>query len=108
MMGYQAARRRNRERWSGALERARIPCRFVCGMADPVAGREMAEAWRARVPGRDVVELDGIGHWPELEAPQALAEAVLAFHGPAEEPRPAPAARPPETPGPGGRPPGSH
>lgn len=81
MMGYMAARRRHRDRWAGALEQARIPCRFVCGMADPVAGRNMAEAWRARVPGGDVVELPQIGHWPELEAPGALARAVLDFHG---------------------------
>jgi pimeloyl-ACP methyl ester carboxylesterase len=107
MMRYHAARRRYRERWVGALERARIPCRFVCGMADPVAGREMAEAWRARVPGRDVVELEGIGHWPELEAPQALAEAVLAFHGPAEVRRPGPATPSPKAPDPGRPPPGS-
>lgn len=108
MMGYHAARRRHRERWVGVLERARIPCRFVCGMADPVAGRRMAEAWRARVPGRDVVELDGIGHWPELEAPQELSEAVLALHGPAEQPKPNPADPPPDPSDPGDPPPGSH
>jgi pimeloyl-ACP methyl ester carboxylesterase len=81
MMGYMAARREHRARWTGALEQARVPCRFVCGMADPVAGRRMAEAWRARVPGGDVVELPQIGHWPQLEAPEALARAVLDFHG---------------------------
>lgn len=81
MMAYQEVRHRNRDRWVGALERARIPCRFVCGTADRVAGRQMAEVWRARVPGGDVVELPGIGHWPELEAPRLVAEAVLDFHG---------------------------
>lgn len=80
MMGYREARRMNRERWTGALVRAAVPCRFVCGTADPVAGRAMAEAWRAQVPRADVVELPGIGHWPELEAPRLLAECVLAFH----------------------------
>ena len=81
MMGYQEARRKNRDRWVGALMRARVPCRFVCGTTDPVAGRRMADAWRAHVPQRDVVELPGIGHWPQLEAPTVLAEAVLDFHG---------------------------
>ena len=85
MMGYHDARRRNRDRWVGALTRARMPLRFICGTADPVAGRAMAESWRAHLPGRDVVELPGIGHWPELEAPGALADAVLKFHGPEEE-----------------------
>lgn len=80
MMAYREVRRRNRDRWTGALERARVPCRLVCGTADPVAGRQMALAWRARVPGRDAVELPGIGHWPQMEAPSLLAEAVLDFH----------------------------
>ena len=84
MMGYMQARRQNRDRWVGALTRARVPCRFVCGTADPVAGRSMAEAWRATLPGRDLVELPGIGHWPELEAPRALADAVLDFRSAAE------------------------
>lgn len=84
MMAYNETRRRHRDRWVGALERARVPCRFVCGMDDPVAGPRMAEAWRAHVRGRDVVELPGVGHWPELESPEALAEAVLEFHGPEE------------------------
>lgn len=81
MMAYQETRRKNRDRWVGALMRARVPRRFVCGTADPVAGRRMADAWRAHVPGRDVVELPGIGHWPQLESPGVLADAVLEFHG---------------------------
>ncbi len=79
MMGYRAARRRHHDRWVDALERARVPCRFVCGTADPVCGNEMRRLWRARVPGGDLVELPGIGHWPMLEAPEAVAEAVLAL-----------------------------
>jgi pimeloyl-ACP methyl ester carboxylesterase len=80
MMGYMAVRREHRDRWVGALERARIPCRHVCGTADPVCGAEMRRLWRTRVPGGDLVELPGVGHWPALEAPRAVAEAVLAFH----------------------------
>ncbi|HET7409027.1 MAG TPA: alpha/beta hydrolase [Paracoccaceae bacterium] len=85
MMGYTQARRQNRDRWVGALTRATVPCRFVCGIADPVAGRRMADAWRAHLPGRDVIELPGIGHWPELEAPRTLADAVLDLYGPEAE-----------------------
>ena len=80
MLGYLAARREHQGRWTAALERARVPCRFVCGTADPVCGPEMRRLWRERVPGGDVVELPGVGHWPMLEAPRAVAEAVLSFH----------------------------
>jgi pimeloyl-ACP methyl ester carboxylesterase len=87
MMGYAAARREHRDRWVGALEGARVPLRFVCGTADPICGAEMRRLWRARVPGSDLVELPGVGHWPALEAPRAVAQAVLAFHGPVPRPR---------------------
>lgn len=80
MMGYQEARMEGRDRWVGALVNADIPCRFICGMADPVCGEEMRMLWQANVPGGDVVELPSIGHWPALEAPEAVAEAVLKLH----------------------------
>jgi pimeloyl-ACP methyl ester carboxylesterase len=81
MMGYRADRREHRDRWVGALTGSAVPLRFIFGTQDPVCGREMAELWRARVPGGDVVELPGIGHFPALEAPAAVAEAYLAFRG---------------------------
>lgn len=81
MMEYMAVRREHRDRWVGALERARIPCRYVCGTSDPVCGAEMRGLWRARVPGGDLVEIPGVGHWPMLEAPRGVAAALLAFHG---------------------------
>jgi pimeloyl-ACP methyl ester carboxylesterase len=79
MMAYREARGEHRARWVGALIRAEVPCRFVSGVADPVCGEEMRALWRAHVPGGDVVELPGIGHWPALEAPEAVAAAVLAL-----------------------------
>jgi pimeloyl-ACP methyl ester carboxylesterase len=79
MMAYREARGQHRARWVGALTGAEVPCRFVSGVADPVCGEEMRALWRAHVPGGDVVELPGIGHWPALEAPEAVAAAVLAL-----------------------------
>lgn len=79
MMGYRADRKAHRDRWVGALVRSRIPLRFIFGTNDPVCDHEMAELWRARVPGGDVVALPGIGHFPALEAPAGVAEAYLAF-----------------------------
>lgn len=76
---YIAERRRCRERWVGALQHAGIPLRFVNGPEDPVSGRHMAERYRQLVPDADVVLLDGIGHYPQLEAPEAVLAAYLEF-----------------------------
>ena len=39
----------------------------------------MAARWRELVPRADVTLLDGIGHYPQIEAPAAVLEAYAAF-----------------------------
>ena len=50
-----------------ALQRSPVPLRFINGPEDPVSGRHMAERYRELVPNPDVVLLEGIGHYPQLE-----------------------------------------
>jgi pimeloyl-ACP methyl ester carboxylesterase len=76
---YIAERRQQRERWVGALQRTAVPRRLINGPEDPVSGRHMAEHYRALVPDADVVLLEGIGHYPQLEAPEAVLAAYMAF-----------------------------
>jgi pimeloyl-ACP methyl ester carboxylesterase len=71
----------HRQRWTDALQRTRVPLRLVNGAADPVSGAHMAARYRELVPHPDVVSLEGIGHYPMVEAPQAVLEALLAFVG---------------------------
>jgi pimeloyl-ACP methyl ester carboxylesterase len=68
-----------RERWVGALENTRLPLRLIDGPEDPVSGAHMAERYREKVPHADVVLLDGIGHYPQVEAPEAVLRAFLEF-----------------------------
>lgn len=81
LIGYMAERRRQRERWVGALQQARVPLRLVDGLDDPISGAHMVARYRALVARADVVELAGVGHYPQLEAPDAVVAAVLAFAG---------------------------
>ena len=74
---YIDERRQQRQRWVEALQRAVVPLRFVNGPEDPVSGRHMAERYRELVPHPDIVLLEGIGHYPQLEAPEAVLAAVL-------------------------------
>ena len=81
LIRYIRDRRRHRERWVGALQQADIPLRLINGPADPVSGRHMTERYRELVPNPDIVLLDGIGHYPQIEAPQAVLDAYLEFLG---------------------------
>jgi pimeloyl-ACP methyl ester carboxylesterase len=77
LIGYMAERRANRERWVGAIVGATLPIRLIDGIDDPVSGSDMVARYRQLVPKPDVVELPGVGHYPQVEAPKAVLEAVL-------------------------------
>jgi pimeloyl-ACP methyl ester carboxylesterase len=50
-------------------------------MLDPVSGAHMAARIAERMPDADLVRLDDVGHWPQLEAPDIVAahlERILA------------------------------
>jgi pimeloyl-ACP methyl ester carboxylesterase len=79
LIGYIAERRRQRERWVGALQTTTVPLRLVNGPEDPVSGGHMVVRYRELVPHPDVVMLDGIGHYPQVEDPDGVLRAWLEF-----------------------------
>lgn len=81
LLHYIGERRLCRERWVGALVEASMPLRLIVGMDDPVSGAHMAQRYRELVPHADIVELAGIGHYPQWEAPAQVADALIAFSG---------------------------
>lgn len=79
LIHYMPERVARRERWVGALVNATVPLKVIDGADDPVSGRHMAARYRELVPSADVTLLEGIGHYPQVEAPQAVLEAYLQF-----------------------------
>ncbi|HMJ12972.1 MAG TPA: alpha/beta hydrolase [Polyangiaceae bacterium] len=79
LIGYMEARRRHRERWVGALVHGSVPLRLVNGLDDPISGSHMVARYRELIPSPDVVALAGVGHYPQLEAADAVLEAALEF-----------------------------
>jgi pimeloyl-ACP methyl ester carboxylesterase len=65
------------ERWVTALQRTEVPLAFVWGMLDPISGAHMAQRIRERMPDAPFRALADVGHWPQLEAPQRVAPALL-------------------------------
>lgn len=77
---YMRERYIHAERWVGAIEKF-TPLRIVWASDDPVAnvgiGRELSE----RAPQASYHEIKGIGHFPNAEAPDAIAEQILLATG---------------------------
>ena len=74
LIRYVAERRRHRARWVRMLTAPPVPIRIVNGPDDPVSGAHMIQRYRQLVPTPDIVSLPGIGHYPQLEAPERLPE----------------------------------
>jgi pimeloyl-ACP methyl ester carboxylesterase len=80
LIRYMTERQTNRARWVGALERMKQPFLFINGSADPVSGKHLVERFREVVPHQtNIVELDGIGHFPHFEAPETVLEKFFEF-----------------------------
>lgn len=79
LIHYIPERRRHRARWVGALQGQDVPLKLIDGTFDPISGGHMVARYRELVPQPDVTELDGIGHYPQVEAPHAVLAAYLAF-----------------------------
>jgi len=75
---YIEDRRAEEDRYTGAIETHPSPLAVVWGREDPIAVHAMAERVVARVPDTPLRTLDGIGHYPMLEAPAPFAAAVRA------------------------------
>jgi pimeloyl-ACP methyl ester carboxylesterase len=80
LLQYIPERHKYRERWLKAMRETHIPMRLINGLDDPVSGRHLMERYRELIPSPDVVELEGIGHYPQIEAPGAVLAAFLDFH----------------------------
>ena len=62
------------------MQTSAIPMRLINGLDDPVSGQHLLERYGQLIPHADVVGLEGIGHYPQLEAPGAVLAAFLDFH----------------------------
>jgi pimeloyl-ACP methyl ester carboxylesterase len=77
LIGYMRDREMHGERWVTAMQSTDVPLSFVWGMLDPISGAHMAERIRERLPTAPLLALEDVAHWPQLEAPQQVARALL-------------------------------
>ena len=75
LIHYMRERQAFRERWVGALQKCTLPLRLINGSDDPISGEHMVQRYEEIVSAPDVVRLAGTGHYPQLEAPDAVLAA---------------------------------
>jgi pimeloyl-ACP methyl ester carboxylesterase len=76
---YMEERRRHADRWVGALRNAKLPMMLINGVEDPVSGAHAADGFERDLPHIKVVRLPGVGHFPQIEAPETIVELVHQF-----------------------------
>jgi pimeloyl-ACP methyl ester carboxylesterase len=76
---YVEERSRFERRWIGALERLNVPTMILWGAKDPVAVLPIGEKLARTVRGSRLRVLPLLGHYPQLEGPDAFAGEVSSF-----------------------------
>ena len=83
LLNYIRERRQFRQRWVGALINSRMPLALINGSSDPVSGAHMVVRFREVLGNHHFIrELPGIGHYPQVEAPQMVLAAFEEFINP--------------------------
>jgi pimeloyl-ACP methyl ester carboxylesterase len=75
-IAYMDERRRRADRWHGAVRDWRGELSLVWGMSDPVATPAALRGLRELRPAAPTTELPGVGHYPQIEDPAAVAAAI--------------------------------
>ena len=75
---YLLERKEFYDRWVGTFTNfSSAPLTVIWGKDDPVAIVAMADRVKAWRPYTTLYKLDGVGHWPSIEAPDFVADVVL-------------------------------
>lgn len=61
------------------LGRLTVPTLLVRGAGDGLISQSYLDAYRAAIPDSAIDTISACGHSPQVEAPQALAERIVAF-----------------------------
>jgi pimeloyl-ACP methyl ester carboxylesterase len=78
LVRYIEERRRDEARFTGAIERHPSPLTVVWGRDDPIAVGAMAYRLARARPDLRLQLLDGVGHYPMVEAPDRFLDALAA------------------------------
>jgi pimeloyl-ACP methyl ester carboxylesterase len=76
---YSLERQEFYDRWVGTFSNFRTaPLSIYWGEDDPVALVAMAERMKLWSPTTDLYKIPSVGHWPSIEVPDIIADAIIA------------------------------
>ncbi|GAS95843.1 hydrolase [Mycolicibacterium canariasense] len=81
LCAYLDERVRYAQRWHGAVADWPKPLSFLWGLQDPVATVNVLDGLRELRPAAAVVELPGVGHYPQVEVPDLFVRGALDLLG---------------------------
>jgi pimeloyl-ACP methyl ester carboxylesterase len=81
LASYLDERERYASRWHGAVRDWAKPLNFLWALEDPVATTDVLDGLRQLRPTAAVVELRGIGHYPQVEVPETFTRNALSLLG---------------------------
>lgn len=71
--------------YRGEAETVANPTLVLVGSEDRATPPAMARELRDRIPGADLIEIDGVGHAPQMQAPDRFLQALEGFLYPGRE-----------------------
>ena len=77
LISYLEERERYAQRWHGAVRDWPKPLGFLWALEDPVATTNVLDGLRELRPSAPVVELPGLGHYPQVEDPDTFTAGAL-------------------------------
>ncbi|WP_163685057.1 alpha/beta fold hydrolase [Mycolicibacterium gadium] len=79
LIAYLDERVKYASRWHGAVRDWPKPLSFVWALDDPVATANVLDGLRELRPAAPVIELRGVGHYPQVEVPEEFTRAALSL-----------------------------
>src|SRR5690606_6919159 len=79
LIRYMAARPVHRDRRLSAMQQTAVPLRVIDGWAGPISGENVVGRSHQLIATADTVLLEGIGHYPQVEAPEQVLRHYLDF-----------------------------
>ncbi|MCB1304008.1 MAG: alpha/beta hydrolase, partial [Leptospiraceae bacterium] len=65
-------------RWVGGLKVTNLHTHILWGNEDPITGGTIARIHHEEMAGSQLTLLEGVGHYPMIEAPERWATALLS------------------------------
>ncbi len=79
LINYIRERKQHRDRWACALQNTQAPLQLIDGIEDPISGKKMVDAFQKLIPNGKIIELNGVGHYPQVEAPEEVIKPIIKF-----------------------------